>query len=166
MIESLLFLVFGGLLLLATLFMIFTKNVIHGAYALAIVLLSVAGLFVLLNAEFLAVVQIFMYAGGVVVLLIFGIMITNRESNGPPMTSHGNVFLGSLVSLGLLAIFGWIILQSDPDWFKGEVSEDRVSELGMLFLTDHLIAFELIAFLLLAVLVGAALLAKKSNAND
>ena len=163
MIESLLFLVFGVILIGATLLMVLTKNVIHGAYGLAVVLLCVAALFVLLNAEFLAVIQLFMYAGGVVVLLIFGIMITNRKTNGPPITSHVNVFIGSLVSLVFFLIIGKLLMESEIAWASKEITTDQVSQIGKLLMTDHLIAFELIALLLLAVLVGAALLAKKSN---
>lgn len=166
MIESILFFVFGGTALIAIGFMIYTRNVIHGAYGLAAVLLSLAGLFILLNAEYLAVVQIFMYAGGVVVLLIFGIMITNRNEKGAPMTTHRNVWI-SLLLMGLLLFLTIrIMLDEGFAWTENGVSGDQTKAIGKLFLTDHLVAFELIAVLLLAVLVGAAFLAKKSSSND
>ena len=166
MIESILFFVFGAFAFIAMGFMVYTRNVIHGAYGLAAVLLSLAGLFILLNAEYLAVVQIFMYAGGVVVVLIFGIMITNRNEKGAPITSHRNFWI-SLILIGiLLYVVIQIITDAGFDWNEKVLVTDQTKVIGRLFLTDHLIAFELIAVLLLAVLVGAAYLAKKSASND
>jgi NADH-quinone oxidoreductase subunit J len=146
--------------------MIITRNVIHGAYGLAVVLLSLAGLFVLLNAEYLAVVQIFMYAGGVVVLLVFGIMITNRNKNGAPMTDHRGFWISLVVTGLLLSLVVVLTLRADFEWQEQAIVQDQTRSIGILFLTDHLVAFELIAVLLLSVLVGAAFLAKKSSAND
>ncbi|MEQ9232343.1 MAG: NADH-quinone oxidoreductase subunit J [Cyclobacteriaceae bacterium] len=166
MIESVIFFVFGGLAVLATIFMMVTKNVIHGAYGLAVVLLSIAALFVLLNAEFLAVVQIFMYAGGVVVLLVFGIMLTNRSRKGAPVTEHRQVFFGVLCSAILLAIITALTWDAALIWEPQELAGNQTKKIGRLFLTDHIIAFELIAILLLAVLVGAAYLAKESSKNE
>ena len=145
--------------------MIWTRNVIHAAYGLAIVLISTAGLFVLLNAEYLAVVQLFMYAGGVVVLLVFGIMLVNRTKDGVPITRNTNVFPGIVLSLLFLGILVDRIGQYVWVWGRKEIAEDQVREIGELLITDHLLAFELIAILLLAVLVGAAYLAKKSVKN-
>lgn len=164
--EQMFFMIFGGLAVLGALFMIWTKNVIHGAYGLAVVLLSVAGLFVLLNAVYLAVVQMFMYAGGVVVLLVFGIMLTNRSKEGAPVTGHHNL-LPAIVLIGALLVFVVrVILSSSLSWNESDVPNDQVKEIGQLFITDYLLAFEIIAILLLAVLVGAAYLGKKSSEND
>lgn len=161
--ESILFFCFAGLAVLAGLFMVWTKNVIHAAYGLAAVLLCVAALFVLLNAEFLAVVQIFMYAGGIIVLLVFGIMLTNREKKGAPMTGQQNMVLATIVAAGLTGIIIYLTVRSSMTWTGSEIAGDQTKQIGKLLITDHLIAFELIAVLLLAVLVGAAFLAKKST---
>ena len=165
MTESVLFFLFVGLMVIATGFMIFTKNVIHAAYGLAVVLLCLAALYVLLNAEFLAVVQIFMYAGGVVVLLVFGIMLTNRNRKGPPVTGHRQVLTSSLIGIGLFALLLKVMLGEELMWKPDPILHDQTKEIGILFLTDHLLAFELIALLLLMALVGAAFLAKKSSEN-
>ena len=143
--------------------MIVSKNVIHGAYSLAIVLLSMAGLFVLLNAEYLAVVQIFMYAGGVVVLLVFGIMLTNRSRKGPPLTNNRNVILSLIFVVVLTSIISVVTWQSGLSWEVIAEVDNQTESIGRLFLTDYLLAFELIAILLLGVLVGTAFLAKKST---
>jgi NADH-quinone oxidoreductase subunit J len=166
MSEAVFFFLFAGLAAAGVLFMVFTKQVIHGAYALALVLLSVAALFVLLNAEFLAVVQIFMYAGGVVVLLVFGIMITNRSKRGTPTTGHRTVAISMLIVVALLFILAQAILDYNPVWRVANSSADQTKWIGRLLLTDHLLAFELIAVLLLVALVGASFLAKKSGNHE
>ena len=166
MISAVAFLVFGGVIVLSSLLMVFTRNVIHGVYGLAMVLLSIAGLFVLLNADFLAVVQIFMYAGGVVVLLVFGIMLTNRNKKGPPLTGHQNRLPASLATLLLMVGIFYLTLRSRLEWAPEVTSQDQTKRIGELFLTDHILAFELIALLLLAVLVGASFIAKKSSQHD
>jgi len=165
MTEVVFFFLFAGMAVAAVLFMIFTRNVIHGAYGLALVLLSLAALYVLLNAEFLAVVQIFMYAGGVVVLLVFGIMLTNRNKRGTPLTGHRTVLVGVVLGVVFFGMLTWGILNQGFAWEPIEITGDQTKTIGRLFLTDHLVAFELIAVLLLAALVGASFLAKSSG-ND
>jgi NADH:ubiquinone oxidoreductase subunit 6 (subunit J) len=162
MSELIGFLVFGGLAVVFTLLVLFTRNVIHAAYGLAGVLLSLAGVYVLLNAEFLAVVQIFMYAGGVVIILVFGIMLTNRDRNAPPRTGTVQLFMGVLLSVVLLFVLVKSIFSVQWNWVVQPVAGDQVRKFGELLLTDYLLAFELIGFLLLAALVAAAYLAKKS----
>jgi NADH-quinone oxidoreductase subunit J len=166
MIEHVLFYLFSGLVLLAISYMIYTPKLIHGVYAFASILLSLAGIFVLLNAEFLAVVQLFMYAGGVVVLFIFGVMLTNRVKNESPVSGHRAVFASVLVVGSLLAFMLTILWQANLTWNPTAIEFDQTRKIGMLFLTDHLLAFELIAVLLLSVLVGAAFLAKKTSDHE
>ena len=166
MIESLLFFISGSIAVVAMGFMIYTRNVIHGAYGLATILLSLAALFVLLNASYLAVVQLFMYAGGVVVLLVFGIMITNRKSKGAPLTSHRSIWMSCLTVGALLFIILQLTFDENFLWNKSVFEGDQTKLIGKVFLTDQLVAFELIAVLLLSVLVGAAFLAKKSSSNE
>src|SRR6188768_2149670 len=76
---------------------LFTKNVFYAALLLIICLLSIAGIYIMANAEFLAVTQILIYAGGVLVLIIFGVMLTTRISGKPLVVKNDNWFAGSLV---------------------------------------------------------------------
>jgi NADH-quinone oxidoreductase subunit J len=167
MTETLFFYVFTPLMLFGILLMLLTRNVMHGAYGLLLVLLSVAGFFVLLHAPYLAVIQIFMYAGGIVVVLIFGIMLTNREKKGPPLTGHRSVFLGGLLGISLLALMIKALSYFVPDAeVAGAMAKQDVRQLGELFMTDYILMFEVIAVLLLTVLVGASFLAQKSSSHD
>ena len=138
-----------------------TRNIIHAAYALALVLMSVAGIYVLLHAELLAVVQILLYAGGVVILLVFGVMLTNRLRGVEVVSTTRNKVIGGFISIALFA--GLIFLFSGLEVKRERVLvSDQVGDIAISFLTDHIIAFELIAFILLVALVGASYLAKKS----
>lgn len=161
-IPEIAFLVFGLLTCGSAIAMIFTRNIFRGAFLLLICLVSLAGIYVLLSSNYLAVVQLLIYAGGVVVLLSFGIMITKRSDQGGFSTSHHLIIPGILVFILLNGLFFRI--------FRGlgftryiTPHEKQVEFIGRVFITDYLLAFELVAFLLLVALVGAALYAKKSS---
>lgn len=141
---------------------IYTKNVIHAAYALCLTLISIAGIYVLLLSELLAVVQIMLYAGGVIILLVFGVMMTNRLRGEKVVSESKNVFLGALISIGLLSIFSYLISNTSFDASSVEAT-NQIDQIGVSFLTEHVVAFELIAFILLVALVGAAYLAKMAS---
>ncbi|MEP0987376.1 NADH-quinone oxidoreductase subunit J [Ekhidna sp.] len=142
-----------------------TKNIVHAAYALCLTLVGVAGLYVLLMSELLAVVQIMLYAGGVIILLAFGVMMTNRLRGEKVLSESKNQILGGMIALGTLSGLMYLISSTSFDNSSELVKSDQVRQLGISFLTDHIIAFELIAFILLVALVGAAYLAKMS-ANE
>ncbi|MFY0599251.1 MAG: NADH-quinone oxidoreductase subunit J [Cyclobacteriaceae bacterium] len=159
-----LFYVFASMTCLPLVYLVFTKNIIIAAFAFTISLLGMAALYVLLNADFMAVVQILIYAGGIVVLLIFGVMLTKRTSKAGVFTSHHQLISGLLIFVGMIAFLISSIVKSNPVWNDtGVASQNQIKQVGILYLTDHLVAFELIAFLLLAALVAAAFLAKKSE---
>ena len=92
---------FGLLIFISGLTLIFTKNLIYAAFLLALCLLSISGLYVAYNANFLAVIQILIYAGGVLILLAFGIMLTNRSPEGKVSVRNHLLFYGALVTLSM-----------------------------------------------------------------
>ena len=140
-----------------------TKNVVHAAYALAMTLLGVAGVYVLLQAELLAVVQILLYAGGVVILLSFGVMMSSRMKGDMILSGSRNVLVASVISVGLFLLLVYFISMSKFDGPSSQLQGNQLEQIGISFLTDHIVAFELIAFILLVALVGAAYLAKMSS---
>lgn len=158
--EEIFFWFFGGVALLSALGIIFCQNVIHGALLLVLTLLSLAAVFILFGAEFLAVVQILVYAGGIVVLMVFGIMLTKRQEDGNLKTSNqylvSAILIGGLVMYLLVRVVGKLNVSNA----EIETQSNQVQDLGIQLMTTNLIAFELIAYLLLVVLVGAAFLAK------
>ena len=154
----------GLLVLVGVLVILFTRNIVHAAYSLGLTLIGIAGVYVFLMAELLAVVQIMLYAGGVVILLAFGVMMTNRLRGERVLSGSSNQFGGALVSVGLFACLSYLISTTSFRTLPTQ-EQNQIESVGISFLTEHIVAFELIAFILLVALVGAAYLAKNA-ANE
>jgi NADH-quinone oxidoreductase subunit J len=124
---------------------VLSKNIMYSAFALLFTLFGVAGLYVLLSADFLAVTQLMLYIGGILVLIIFGVVLTSRIT-GIDVKS-GNLGKLQMVVAGALAA-------------SREVNS-TVTQIGNELLTNYLLAFEAASMLLLLAIVGAALIARK-----
>ncbi len=155
------------LFLVATLFgmgiIVLTRNVVHSVYALALVLVSLAGIYVTIHAELLAVVQLLLYAGGVVMLMVFGVMMTTRLKGNKLLTESRNKILAFLISASIFAGLVYSISTHEFETEGNLSTQNQLKEIGISFITDHLVAFELVAFTLLVALVGASYLAKMSS---
>jgi NADH:ubiquinone oxidoreductase subunit 6 (subunit J) len=162
-----LFYFFGLLAIAGALGILITRNLMHAAFLLIAVFLSVAAIFVLGGAEFVAVSQIMVYVGGVLILLIFGIMLTNRISSDKIDTGFGNVLIGIFVGCAFLVWVGdYILTQFNDKKSILEQTENQTEKLGVSLIADHVLAFELIAILLLIALIGAAYIAKKDKEEE
>lgn len=105
---------FAGLAVLSALVILFTKNVMYAAAALLFSLLGVAAVFVLANASFLAVTQILVYVGGVLILILFGVMLSKRTQNNAKISSEtSNPLYGVIVALGLFFTIGYVLHTTD-----------------------------------------------------
>ena len=135
------------------------KNVFKAALYLLVCLLSLAAIYVLAFAEFVAIVQILVYAGGVLVVIIFGIMLTSKISGKPLQVEHANIFTGALVSVLLLVVLinliskYFVIPSVAPLATAGSIQI-----IGMNFMTRFSLPFEITGILLLISLVGAAVI--------
>jgi len=138
-------------------------NIVHSALYLVLTFIGVAGIYILLEAEFLAAVQVLIYAGGVAVLLIFGVMLTRRghirQSN--PFNSY-HVAAG-VVSLALFILVVLALGRSPWHAFPGPWPEDTVGAVAEAFLGPYVLPFEVAAVLLLVGIVGAILLAREEK---
>lgn len=142
-------------------FMINFTKVVHMVIALAFTLLGIAGIFFLLNAEFIAVVQVLIYSGAITVLMLFGIMMTRHTAEEEPSERQWHRVL-SFVAVA--ALFGFLMWGINTTAFPAEtadVSEFTVKNLGIQLFKQFVIPFELASVLLLTALVGAIVLAKK-----
>ena len=150
-----------------------TKNIMHSCVFLLGSLMGVAGLYATMGADFVAVTQIMVYMGGVVILMLFAVMLTggkdfvSRAQNllglAPSMGNKWTYSMGLLV--GLVFIFINVKLISGISQnFQSKVSVEgfpsTVSEIGHLLVKDHVLAFEISSVLLLGALVGAAIIAR------
>jgi len=162
-IESIILYGFAGLTLLSALYIAFTRNVLYAAIALIVTFLGVAGIFMMLGASFVAISQVLVYVGGILVLIVFGIMLTNRLKGQKVESPVYNKFLGLAVAVGLFIIFFKGILQANFSalgWIQSaEPTNPPLEKFGMRLMTDYVLAFELIGVLLLLALIGAVKMA-------
>lgn len=138
-----------------------TQNVVRAALFLAIVLAGAAGLYILLAAEFVAWVQVLVYIGAVVVLLLFGVMLTRAPIGRDADLDNEQRFLGALVALFLFGSLGAVLLDAFGDQEVGTVAIRRTAEVSDSIFGDFVIPFEVASVLLLAALVGAVALARR-----
>lgn len=169
--ELIVFYVFAALALGSGVFILLTRNLMYAAFALFLALLGVAALFVLAGADFLAVAQLMVYVGGILVLLIFGIMLTRTadpeatsETPNRVLVALGNRFWGVVVSVGLFVVLFLVIVQANFALVGDTLnSRSTIRTLGVELMTTHLLPFEIAGILLLIALVGAAYLAMNRN---
>ncbi|MDP3937353.1 MAG: NADH-quinone oxidoreductase subunit J [Deltaproteobacteria bacterium] len=158
-----LFYVFGSLAVASGLLMVLQRNPITAAMNLVVTMFSLAALFVLLSAHFIAVIQLLVYAGAIMVLFIFVIMLLNLQDD--ELRPRGRNFI-HLVSVAVV-LFAmaqlWQLLSRTPAIPLAPVDEayGTTGEMGMLLFSDYLFPFEIVSILILAAIVGAVVLAKR-----
>jgi NADH-quinone oxidoreductase subunit J len=139
----------------------FSRNPVTSAMFLVLTIASMAGLFVLLHAFFLAAVQILVYAGAVMVLFLFVIMLLDLKQEERRKIKTAGAILG-LVSVGMiLAVFLASLKHSPPTFADAPALEGATVPLGKLLFTQYLLPFEIVSVLLLVAMVGVILLSKK-----
>ena len=147
-------------------FMISFTRVIHMVVALAFTFLRISVLFLLLEAEFVGLTQIMVYSGGISVLMLFGIMLTQHSKHERSEQKTGfRIFTFAGVLLFFAAVFYGI--QKTP-WSQEAVdysTQNSVKEIGVQMYTNYVIPFELVSVLLLVALIGGIIMAKK-EADD
>lgn len=156
------FLILGSLVLLMALLVVSVRNIVHAALSLVACFAGVAGIYVLLQAEFLAVAQVLIYIGAITVLILFGIMLT-RQITGrdtPPLASH---WRGSLVAAALFFILLLYVVRNGPWPVTEGAAMDSTVGVGQLLALQYVLPFELVSLILLAALVGAVLIAKEEK---
>ncbi len=167
MISEFLFLILGFFAVAGAVLMISFKNSVHSALGFIVTVLSIAGLYAMLNASFLFMVQIIVYAGAVIALLLFIIMFLNiKEENAP---KEPNKFLYMLVAFAVILPVDFLILKAFfkiPNIDKMGILESgfgKVKTLGDQLFTGWLLPFEAISILLLVALIGSIVLARKEE---
>jgi len=137
------------------------RNILHSALFLALVFVSVAGLYVLLEAPFLAAVQILIYVGAIIVLILFALMLTRRITGERIRQTNAQAIPAALAALALLAVLGGLVAT-----FAWRVSTESpppntVPLLGESLMRTYMLPFEVAGVVLLVALVGAIILAKE-----
>ena len=171
--DALLFYVFAAVTVAGALCVVLQKNPVYSLVSLVGSFFGLCGLYVLLEAPFLAVVQIIVYAGAIMVLFLFVVMVLNvpREDAAEWDRSHPlyrpmAVRVGSVLAVLMALELGWAL--SRTSGLTSGVGDERpavtsVGELGRVLFTDYMFAFEVTSILIIAAMVGAVVLARKRD---
>lgn len=140
----------------------FTK-VVHTALSIAFTFVALAGLYIVLEAEFIAFVQVLLYVGAITILMIFGIMMTKHDGEGQEPTRP---LLETLAAIGCLCLFGILfygIRNANFPESSAPFTDDNTREIGKLLFTQYAIPFELVSVLLTVAFIGSIALAKREE---
>lgn len=152
---NILFYFFITLAALTALGILLSKNVLKSALLLLISLLSVSALYVLSLAEFVAVTQILIYAGGILVVIIFGIMLTTKISGRPLVVENANIFSGAIAGISMLVLLIRYLPSESIPAGTG-LQAQNISVIGLKIFSAYSLPFEVAGILLLIALIGAA----------
>ena len=167
MAESILFYAFAGTIILSALFMVGSRNIFHSALWLALCLFGVAAIFVMLDAYFLAGIQVLIYIGAVVVLSIFVINLTRKITGKEEAQLNKQVIPAFLAcALGLALIILAVLKTNMNSMFSHKISVDETAVIGRLLLGDFVLPFEVVSILLLVVLIGAVVVVSRDAEDD
>ena len=144
----------------AALKLVTTDNVVHAALYLLVVLASVAALYIILGAEFAAATQVLVYIGAILVLLLFGVMLTRANLGADPDLDHEQRWIGALVAVVLFAVMAFSLWEAFEDEEIDAVPQ-RTTEVADSIFGTYIVPFEAISVLLLAALIGAVVVARR-----
>ena len=163
-LYSVIFYIFALIIVVSTVTVVVTKNILHSAFALFMTLFGVAAIYVLLYADFIAITQILVYIGGILVLIIFGIMLTNKITDAELKTKNLSVVPAAIFVIIFTALLIFVMVTTQ--WkvaVTPQVTEVTVGKIGTLLLTDYLLPFEIASIILLIALIGAAMYSRKEK---
>ncbi len=177
--EQIVFYILAGIAVLSACYVVTSQNLVRSVFMFFVTLFAVAGLYIFALADFVALTQIVIYVGGVLVMLLFVFMLSSKRSlqGLDGMTKQRlseNRFPGTVLSLILVSVLGYMIFQIDFNslsWVQSAIatdnvklpSDENISNIGINLMTNFLLPFELICILLMMVLIGAAHLARKES---
>ena len=142
---------------------VFSRSLIRSAFALLFTFFGVAALYVFLGADFLAATQMVIYVGGILVLLLFGVMLTHKLYD---LNLRGEAYQFRPALLVTLIVFGTLVFfMLQTRWFEGGQSADEptTAAIGELFMRDYILPFEVASILLLIALIGAAMIVRRKS---
>ena len=160
-----LFYFFEVLAAISALGLLFTRHVFYGAILVIVCLLSLAGIYILAFAEFVAVVQILIYAGGILIVILFGIMLTSKISGKPLLVENSSAFSGGLICVIVFSFLVYYFSQEKFITSEPLAQQDPIRLVGANILVPYLLPFEIAGVLLLIALVGAAVTASSTKTD-
>jgi NADH-quinone oxidoreductase subunit J len=163
LLSQIAFYFFAVLTVASAAVVVFARNLIHCAFALLFTFFGVAALYVFLGADFLAATQMVIYVGGILVLILFGIMLTNKLYDVKLKTGKSQFVPAAVTDVVLFVILVFFMLHTS--WFQsGSVlSGPTTASIGELLMKDFILPFEVASILLLLALIGAAMIVRRRS---
>ena len=163
--QEIVFYIVAAVAVVGCLGVVLSRDIVHSALFLVLTLLMTAGIFVLLSSEFLALVQILVYGGGITILVIFALMITQlRQSRG---ALHGpQQPFAAVAALALVVVLGIMAYRTEWIGEADQITPVATEDLGRSLFRDFAIPFEIASFVLLVALIGAVVLARTEDEGD
>jgi NADH-quinone oxidoreductase subunit J len=164
--QNIFFYLMAVVMIVAAIRVVTTRNVVHAALFLIVVFAGVAGQFILLAAEFVAITQVLIYIGAIMVLMLFGIMLTRARIGRESDLTHEYWYVGLLTALLTLGVMGYALIDGYEDTPLNVANADQTrigntAQVSDSIFSQYLIPFEAVSVLLLAALIGAIVLARK-----
>lgn len=148
--------------IVAALKMVTTNNVVHAALYLLVVLSAVAAVYVILGAEFVAATQVLVYLGAIMVLLLFGVMLTRAKIGAETDLDNEQRWIGGLVALGMFAVMSYSLWEGFGDReLPADLAPQRTQAVSDEIFSTYIVPFEALSVLLLAALIGAVVVARR-----
>ncbi|HCG90698.1 MAG TPA: hypothetical protein DEZ08_02515 [Dehalococcoidia bacterium] len=164
MMHFIVFILISIVLLGCSLGVVLSKNIIHAALSLLIALLSVSGIYLVLLTEFLAVVQLLIYGGAIVIVILFALMLT-RNDDYPRISNHKLWPIAGVIAISVMVTLSAAYYKTYPIQ-PDMIQEATVQELGTSLFTTWAIPFELASLVLLVALIGAIVIARSDKGDN
>ena len=165
-LTQILFYVLSSLTVLSALLMVFSKNPVHSILYLIVTFFCISGHYILLNAQFLAIVNVIVYAGAIMVLFLFVVMLMNLNNEKHSFGRPAKFLAASLVSILFIALTVGIFLGDNTAKAAVEVGTGDLAlihNLGTLLYSEYVLPFELSSILFISAMIGAVMLSKKDE---
>jgi NADH-quinone oxidoreductase subunit J len=159
--EAAVFYLFAAVTLASAGVVVLARSLIYSAFALLFTFFGVAGLYVLLGADFLAATQLLVYVGGILVLLLFGVMLTHKLYDLDLRSEVTQFVPGLIIALGLFLVLTATAVRTPWAAGAGRAPAPTTREIGRLFMKEYLLPFEAASVLLLVALMGAAMIVRR-----
>ena len=163
--EEIVFYIIAAVAVLGGLGVVLSRDIVHSALFLVLTLLMTAGIFVLLSSEFLALAQILVYGGGITILVMFALMITQLRQSRQALHGSQRPFAAA-AALALVIVLGIMAFRTDWIGTTDQITPVTTEDLGRSLFRDFAVPFEIASFVLLVALIGAVVLARTDDEGD
>jgi len=166
--KDLIFLLFAVVSVGAASIVVFSKRIVYAAFGLMLSLFSIGALYIFLSADFLAAVQLVIYVGGIVVLLLFGVLLTAKITTVKVTTKTGSRIWGTIAAAGFFGLILTMILRGSWELLpeKDLAYLPQTESIGELLMTKYLLPFEVASILLLVALIGAMFIIRAESKSE